>query len=73
MVCGLDFDYPDWFYKTSIGVAIVGILMFIVSVFIFSSAEAGTTKYTVTMWLLVAGAILVVPAIIVFFTRSSDY
>ncbi len=73
MVCGLDFDYPNWFYKTTIGIAIAGILMFVVSIFIFSSAEVGTTAYDVTRWLLVAGAILIVPAIVVFFTRSSEY
>ena len=73
MVCGLDFDYPEWFYKTSIGVSIAGIVMFIVSVFFFSSAEVGSMTYEVTRWLLVAGAVLVLPAIFVFFTRSSDY
>lgn len=73
MVCGLDFDYPDWFYKSSIGVAIAGIVLFIVSIFIFSSADPESMTYEVTRWLLVAGAVLVLPAIFVFFTRSSDY
>ena len=73
MVCGLDIDYPNWFYKTTMGVAIIGILMFVVSIFIFSSAEQGSVTYDVTRWLLIAGAIMIVPAIFVYFTRSSEY
>ena len=68
MVCGLDFDYPNWLYKTVMTIAVIGILLFVINVFIYSSRQD-----KVTLWLLIGGVILVVPAIIVFFIRSSDY
>ncbi len=68
MVCGLDFDYPNWLYKTVMTIAVIGILLFVINVFIYSSRQD-----KVTLWLLIGGVILIIPAIIVFFTRSSDY
>ncbi len=68
MVCGFDFDYPNWLYRTVMIIAGAGILLFVINVFLYSSRQD-----QITLWLLIVGVILVVPAIIVFFTRSSDY
>ena len=77
MVCGLDFDYPEWFYKASMYIAALGILIFIVFMFIYSSAsgaeEPNNALIKASLWLLISGAIMIVPAIIVYFTRSSNY
>ncbi len=77
MVCGLDFDYPEWLYKTAMYIAAFGTLLFVVFVFVYSSASSAevpnNTLITTSLWLLISGVILVVPAIIIFFTRSSDY
>ncbi len=77
MVCGLDFDYPEWLYKTVMYIAALGALIFVVFIFIYSSASSAeipnNTLITASLWILISGVILIVPAIIVFFTRSSDY
>ena len=68
MVCGFDFDYPNWLYRTVMIIAGIGTLLFVINVFIYSSNQT-----QVTLWLLISGVILIIPAIIVFFTRSSYY
>ena len=40
MVCGLDFDYPEWLYKTAMYIAAFGTLLFVVFVFVYSSASS---------------------------------
>ncbi|MHA1198791.1 MAG: hypothetical protein ACTSQF_05490 [Candidatus Heimdallarchaeaceae archaeon] len=77
MVCGFDFDYPEWFYKTVMYLAAIGALIAVVFIFVYSSASSAevpnNTLITASLWTLISGVILIVPAIIVFFTRSSDY
>ena len=77
MVCGFDFDYPNWLYRTVTILALLGGIMFIVFMFVYTSASnaavPNNTLITTSLWLLISGVLIIVPWIIVFFTRSSDY
>lgn len=39
MVCGLDFDYPNLLYRTATILALLGDMMFIVFIFIYTTAS----------------------------------